>query len=96
MYVNGDFVSESTLNFASGNVGFASDEFNNAANGTPSKAVSVLSGKAGSTDWQRTSDIGAGRMWTTITGNSCADWDCNTDGNWSRGTVPTPFTISHP
>jgi hypothetical protein len=97
MYVNGDFVSESNLNFSSGNVGFASDEFNNSANSMSiAKSVSVLYGKSGSTDWQRTDTIGAGRIWTTITGNSCAVWECNTDGQWSRGAVPTPFTISHP
>jgi hypothetical protein len=95
--INGALKVISLMNFSSANYLVAGDEFNNGVSSSFARQVSVAFGTSGSTDWQRTSTLGGGG-WYTISNDSCsvAPAACNTDGLWSRGSLPTPFTASHP
>jgi hypothetical protein len=53
-------------------------------------SMTMTWGPSGTTDWQKF-DVGSGN-WSTI--NITGNPPINTDGNWSIGSAPSPFTIS--
>lgn len=94
LLINGTQESQTTMNFVNTNLVVAGDEFNTP--GGETAPVSTLFGKSGTQDWQRLEyDL---TTWHTIQSSaSCPDWNlCDTDGQWSTGALPTPFTVSHP
>ena len=94
--INGSPVDQEGLGRATVSIFYAGEEFNNATgnpNVATAKSAPALYGASGTIDWQWTDQIG-GATWTTVQpGCSCGT---NTDGNWVRGILPSPFTISHP
>ncbi len=92
--VSGTSVDNEALSHDAVGIVYAGEEFDNCVGCGLAAALHApaVYGTTGTTDWQRTSNVG-GTGWTVINTGSGGT---NSDGNWSLGTTPTPFTISHP
>lgn len=88
---------DGSLQYSSGALGFsaayqvyAGGEFNAGPPGTPGGTAYGCYGCDGQTPWQRTSQVYGG-TWTIVQSANAV----NTDGQWSVGSPPSPFSISH-
>ncbi len=93
--VNGSAVDQEGLGRAQVAIFYAGEEFNNCSlcvSVATAKNAPAVYGASGTTDWQWTNQVGGATWFTVQPGCGCGT---NTDGQWSRGNLPTPFTISH-
>jgi hypothetical protein len=87
IFVDGSLQATAASDFSAAFEVYAGGEFNQIDTGT---SYGCYGCDSGTTPWQRDSDVYPG-TWTTIQSANTQ----NDDGNWSLGSPPSPFTISH-